>query len=210
MPTDFDASALLFAGVVFGLVGATAILMGLGALLRARPGRFLVRTLLGLALAAVGVAALAIAFGAQGYRALTREELAARIVVRPLGPQRFTARVVWPDGREATHTIAGDEVFVDAHILKWKPIANIFGLHTAYELDRIGGRYRSLEAERTAERTVHALAPERRVDLFDLRQRYLFLAPLFDAEYGSASFVPVSGDAEWRLLVSPSGLVLRP
>jgi hypothetical protein len=58
------------------------------------------------------------------------------------------------------------------------------------EQDRQGNQ------ERDAERTVHPLAPSRPVDLFELRRRYAFLAPLFDAEYGSASFVPVNGDAE--------------
>ncbi|MEP7057995.1 MAG: hypothetical protein ABI809_09525, partial [Caldimonas sp.] len=126
-----------------------------------------------------------------------------------LAPQRFSARFVFPDGREATYEIGGDQIQVDAHILKWKPAANLLGLSTAYELDRIGGRYRSIEQERAAARSVHPLGPTRTIDLFDLRQRYVFLAPLLDAEYGSASFVPVDGDAELRLSVSPSGLVLR-
>ena len=57
---------------------------------------------------------------------------------------------------------------------------------------------------------MHALAPSRPVDLFDLRQRYVVLAPLLDAEYGSASYVPVDGDVELQVRVAPSGLVLRP
>ncbi len=57
---------------------------------------------------------------------------------------------------------------------------------------------------------MHPLTSDRAVDLFELRRRYAFLAPLFDAEYGSASFVPVNGDAELQLLVSPTGLLMRP
>ena len=41
-------------------------------------------------------------------------------------------------------------------------------------------------------RTVHSLAPDTPIDLFDLRRRYAFLAPLLDAEYGSATFVAVN------------------
>ena len=37
-----------------------------------------------------------------------------------------------------------------------------------------------------------------------------WLAPFYDAEYGSASFVAVNGPAELELKVSTSGLVLRP
>jgi hypothetical protein len=210
MTTDPTQLLLLFAGVAFGVFGVVALVSGLAALLRARPLRFVARTLSGLLLAGAGTLALAVAFGSQGYRALTQEQPAGRIAVHSTGPQRFDARFVFPDGREATYALAGDEIYIDAHIIKWKPIANLVGLSTAYELDRIGGRYRSINQERDAERTVHPLAPSRPVDLFELRRRYAFLAPLFDAEYGSASFVPVNGDAELQLLVSPTGLLLRP
>jgi hypothetical protein len=210
MTTEPEQLLLLFAGLAFGVLGVVALVSGLAALLRARPLRFLVRTAFGLLLAAAGTLALAVAFGSQGYRALTQEQPAGRIVVRPTGPQRFEARFVFPDGREATYALAGDELYVDAHIIKWKPVANLIGLSTAYELDRIGGRFRSITQERGAERTVHPLTSDRAVDLFELRRRYAFLAPLFDAEYGSASFVPVNGDAELQLLVSPTGLLMRP
>ena len=105
--------------------------------------------------------------------------------------------------------IAGDELYVDAHILKWKSVANLFGLHTAYELDRVAGRYSTLDDERHAERTVYSLAPARSIDLFYLRRASELLAPLVDAEYGSASFVAARDTALWELRVSTSGLLLR-
>lgn len=83
------------------------------------------------------------------------------------------------------------------------------GLHTAYELDRVAGRYRAVNEERSAVRTVHSLARDKRVDLFGLRRRYEFLAPLLDAEYGSATFVPVARPAELELRVSTTGLLIR-
>jgi hypothetical protein len=47
------------------------------------------------------------------------------------------------------------------------------------------------------------------VDLYALRQRHAFLAPVFDAEYGSATFVPVTRPAELELRVSTTGLLMR-
>ena len=195
--------------VAFGVLGAVLVLLGIGALLRRRPFKFVVRTLAGLLLVAAGALAGAIAVGMHGYRALTREEVAAIITVRPTAPQRFEAAFKFPDGREAKYDLAGDEIYVDAHILKWKPVANVFGLHTAYELDRVGGRYKSIDQERSAKRTVHALRPERPVDIFTLRQRHALLSHVLDAEYGSAAFVPVSGAARLELRVSTSGLLIR-
>jgi len=57
---------------------------------------------------------------------------------------------------------------------------------------------------------VHSLEAAKPVDLFDIRQRYTFLAPLVDAEYGSATFVPVTQPAELEVRVSTTGLMIRP
>lgn len=200
---------LVVAGLLCAL-GALLVLAGVVALFRARVLTFGVRALLGLVLVLLGSTVGLVSLGLQGYRALTREELAARLVVEPKGPQRFTAKVIFPEGREAAFELAGDEVYVDAHILKWKPLANLLGVHTAYELGRIAGRYRDIGQERTAPRTVYALGRDREVDLFALRQRHAFLAPLVDAEYGSASFVPVNGPSRLELRVSTTGLLIRP
>ena len=210
MPTSTEQPLLLAAGILLGGIGVVALVLGLGALLRGRPVRFLLRGMTGLVFAVGGALALALALGAQGYRALTGEQTAGRIVVQPTAPQRFSARFIFPDGRETAFEIAGDEIFVDAHILKWKPIATLVGLKTAYELDRIGGRYRDIEQERTAARTVHPLGSPKPFDLFHLRERHVWLAPLLDAEYGSASFVPVTRPTELQLRVSSSGLLIRP
>ncbi|MES1204418.1 MAG: hypothetical protein ABUS79_00650 [Pseudomonadota bacterium] len=185
------------------------IIAGALALLGLHARRFVARTLLGVLLLAAGALAGTIAAGMQGYRAFTREEVAARLSVRPTGSQHFAATVRHPDGRENTFLIAGDEVYVDAHILKWKPIANVLGLHTAYELDRIGGRYRDIDKERRATRTIYPLRPERTVDLFDLRRRYDALGPLLDADYGSATFVAVTRQADLEVRVSTTGLLIR-
>ena len=206
---ELPASPFFLAAIALGALGAILVVAGVVALMWARPLRFVLRTLSGLLLLSLGALAGTVAIGTQGYRALTREDLAARLTVRPAGPQRFVATVRFPDGREATFDLAGDEIYVDAHILKWKPLANVLGLHTAYELDRVAGRYQSIEQERSALRTVHSLAQDKPLDLFRLRQRYAFLGTLLDAEYGSATFVSVTRPAELELRVSTSGLLMR-
>jgi hypothetical protein len=202
-------SPLFIIAAVCAVLGAILIVAGLAALWRARLLRFAGRTLFGLLLLALGALAGTLSLGFQGYRALTHEEVAARILVRPAGAQRFAATFRYPDGREAAFELAGDEIYVDAHILKWKPIANLLGLHTAYELDRVAGRYHAINEERAGTRTVHSLGRDRLIDLYGLRRRYEFLALLLDAEYGSATFVPVTGPAEFELRVSTTGLLIR-
>jgi len=209
MLPELASSSFFLVAVTLGALGAVLILAGIAALMRARALRFAMRTLAGLLLLSLGALAGTIAIGIQGYRAFTREDVAAHVLVRLAGPQRFAATFRFPDGREATFDLAGDEIYIDAHILKWKPLANMLGLHTAYELDRVAGRYHAIGEERSAVRTVHSLGRERLVDLFGLRRRYAFLAPLLDAQYGSATFVPVTRPAAFELRVSTTGLLIR-
>src|SRR3954463_8311897 len=117
-------SPFVFAAIGFGAFGAILLIAGVVALFRWRPMRFVVRSLIGLLLLALGALSGAIALGVQGYQALTGEEVAARVAVRPAGPQKFSVTLLYPDGRTQTFDLVGDELYVDAHILKWKPIAN--------------------------------------------------------------------------------------
>ena len=200
-------AAVAYAGA--GLALLSLFLAVLSA--RGRHGaRFAAWSALGLVFLLLAGLSGAVALGIRGYRNLTQEQLAARIHIRPLGAQQFRARFEFPDGRRANFTLAGDELYVDAHILKWKWVANWFGLQTHYELDRVSGRYRDLEDERDRERTVYALAPERRIDLFQLARTQPRMAPILDAEYGSASFVPADRPAAYEVRVSATGLLIRP
>ena len=202
-------SPFVLAAALLAALGGVFIIAGVVALRRARPLRFALRTLTGMLLLSLGGLAAAIGVGLSGYRSLTREDVAAHIVVRPVGPQRFAATFLVPGRPETTYELAGDAVYVDAHILKWKPMVNVLGLHTAYELDRVAGRYDDIAQERSGERTVYSLVQERPVDLFGLRRRYVILAPLLDAEYGSGTFVPVTRAAAFEVRVSTTGLLIR-
>lgn len=159
-------------------------------------------------LALAGLAAT-LGVSTQGYQALTREELAATVTTVPTGPRSFQAYVELPDGREATLAVTGDQVLVDAHILKWHPLANVLGLHTQYELDRLTGRYVDLDDELGLPRTVHSLKTDKPVDLFELARRYALLGLLVDTEYGSATYIEVDRPARFEIRVSTTGLLVR-
>jgi hypothetical protein len=204
MPDKLIIVALVFAALSVGFL--------IGGVAAARKRRFMgsafgiVLTLLFLALSALFAT---ISISTQGYRALTREEVAATVVVDRLAPTRFSAEFTFADGRTQSFTLAGDEFYVDAHILKWKPLANVLGLHTAYELDRVAGRYTKVEDEQSMRRTVYPLAEEKALDMYDLRARFPLFKPLVDTEYGSATFIAVQDRAEFEVRVSTTGLLIR-
>ncbi len=199
--------------VLFAAIAAGAVAGSLFATLRSLRRRHWLRTAAGTTallptLLLVALAGLLL-LNAWGYHALTHEEVAAVVETRPVGPQRFTAAFRFPDGSQAEFQLAGDELYVDARILKWKYWANLIGLYTSYELDRVAGRYRALADERDKPRTVHPLADDLPVDAFTLRQRFPQLAFLLDAEYGSATFVPANAVARYEIRVSTTGLLAR-
>lgn len=209
MPPELTDAPLFPFAVLFGVLGIVVVIAAVVSFIQLRLPQSGYRLLTGLFLLMLGAFAGTISVGMLGYRALTREQVAARIVVKPAGPQRFLATFKFPDGREITYDLAGDEIYVDAHIIKWSPYANMIGLHTAYEIDRVAGRYHKIKDEQEAMRTVHALGRDKAIDLYALRRRYSFLSPLFDAEYGSATFVAVTRPAELELRVSTTGLLMR-
>jgi len=163
---------------------------------------------------AVLMLTLALLFGTisisiQGYNALTREELAATVEIIPVSKQIFMARITFTDSSEKQFKLEGDEFYIDAHILKWKSLANLLGLHTLYELDRIAGRYTDIEDETNKNRTVYSVAEDKLIDAFDLRLKYPFLSFLVDAEYGSASFITTNAHKNLKIMVSTTGLLIR-
>jgi hypothetical protein len=200
---------LLAIAALLGIVGLATGFAAFAALARARLIRFVLRSVLSLLLLVAGALLGIIALGVQGMQALTSEQSAARIRLLPTGPQAYDAIVTFADGRSETYALAGDDIYVDAHIVKWTPLANLLGLQTSYRLDRIAGRYRALEQENTARRTIYSLGVPTFVDLVALGRR-LPLSPLFDAEYGSATYAPAAEPGELELKVSTTGLLMRP
>lgn len=201
------AYGLLFLGVLLLL---SAVLGGGTDSRRRRRAGGVVRTLSGLLVVALGLLGVAIGVGLRGYQALTREVTAATVRVTPLGEQSYAADITMADGTERRFTLRGDELYIDAQILKWSPAANLIGLHTGYRLDRISGRYTSIRDETLEPRTVFELEAPGPVDLFATVRRYPFLAPVVDAQYGSGTFVPVGQGGTYLIRVSTTGLLVRP
>jgi hypothetical protein len=198
--------------IAFGLLAVALIFLAASAWRRRNRVSSLVGFLTAALVLSLGVLCGAITVGIRGYRAFTAEAVAATIKTEPIGPHHFRATVTLPDSSLHMFDLAGDAVYVDAHVLKWRPLGTFLGLQTAYELDRIAGRYQTLGDEQTRERTVYSLARDKPFDAFDLAKRYWVLRPLVDAEYGSATFIGATapGGATYEIRVSTTGLLVRP
>jgi len=203
------AGPLTLIMAAFAVISAVFTIMALVAVRRRRVIGTAMAMLLGLLCLTLAALAGSVSLATHGYQALTHEVVAATVATRVTGPQQFTATFTFADGRRRSFDLTGDAIYVDALVVKWHPWANLLGLHTAYQLDRVGGRYDRLEDEQTRPRRVYPLAPPNPVDMFQLARFLARFGPLVDAEYGSATFVSARQPTELELRISTSGLLFR-
>lgn len=164
---------------------------------------------LGFALAAIGLAALAAAL--YHYLELDGEAQVATIALRQVEPQRYSATLTTADGRTRSFEIAGDEWQLDARVIRWELPALLAGAPPLYRLERLSGRYGDLKQEREATRSVHDLAHDAFPDLWTLKKQFPQYLPFVDTEYGSAAYLPMLDGATYAVsLGGRGGLVARP
>lgn len=169
------------------------------------------RGTLGLSLAALAVLVLLFAANLYSYQQLTAEKPVATLSIEKLQRQKFSVKIEEPNGKTATYQLYGDLWQLDARIIKWKGFLSALGMKPGYKLDRIQGRYLSIEDERSKERSVHALYdPKIGVDLWKSIQKNSMWFPLIDARYGSATYVPLKDGAIYAVNLSSTGLLARP
>lgn len=210
-----------------GLIGLVFVLTGLGGLFR---GRFFSGGLSAIGggglVAAAAIAALT-GLNVQTYARLTYERPVATLQLKQLGPQYFEATVIQPAlseeqaARTAVYPLHGDEWRMEAQVLKWKPWANVLGLDAQYRLDRLSGRYRSIDQEISGARSVHPLyaADEDaglagrlpwKISAWDAARKYRRYVDAVDTLYGSAAYMPMADGARYEVWITQSGLIARP
>ena len=212
------------APAVVGLLGLTLLVRGLGALFRGRFVGGLLGGGVGAALMAAATIASLLALDVQTYARLTYERPVATIQTRQLGPQYFEATVMQPDRGENAPAVSnlyplhGDEWRIEAQVLKWKPWANVLGLDTQYRLDRLSGRYHSIEQEINGARSVHPLTggdegPDWmpwKVSAWDTARKYRKYVNAVDTLYGGGAYMPMADGARYEVWITQSGLIARP
>ena len=162
-------------------------------------------------LLAIAAMLFVVSLNLRTYARLTHERPVAEIVFEQRGPQTFNATLTQvPNGEIQMFVLSGDEWQLDARVLKWKGWANLFGLDAQYRLERVSGRYRNIDQERSAERTVYALAENPGLDLWQMTLDKPDRLPFVDAVYGNAAYMPMSDGARYEVSITQTGLIARP
>ena len=191
------------------VIGLYLLVKGLARIWRRRLIRGSLQGMTGLFFIASAFLAVSIAMNLYTYQVFNQEQMAAEVRIESLGPQYFRLYFT-PESQESQiYEVRGDQWQVDARIIKWHGLANMVGLKTVYRLERLSGRYQNHEQERTAVRSVHALADTQGLDLWSLSRKYKQKLPWVDAVYGNAAYMPLIDLARFKVMVSASGLLIR-
>lgn len=203
---------MILISVVCGLAFLGLVFLGFAvrAFLYERWGAAFGRTFAGLVCLAIAASLGFVGFALTSYQRLADEQTAAEVQIRKHGDKHFTAMVIYPSKAFQVFDLYGDEWQIDARVLQWHGLARLLGFDAMYRLERISGRYSDIAAEKSAQRTVHALPPPDRFDIWGLAKGAKEWMPWVDALYGSAVFLPMADNTIYEVRVSPTGLVARP
>lgn len=196
--------------IITALVGLLLLLAGLRKLSGRRFITGSLQGLTGLLLITISAAFFLLLGNFYTYHRLTAEQPLAELRFHSLGPQYYQAIVHYPSGEWQVFDLHGDEWQLDARMLKWRGYATLIGFDSVYRLERLSGRYRAIEQERHAERSVYALSQDPMIDLWTLAKTYNQWIPWVDALYGSATYLPMADNALYAVSVTNSGLLARP
>ncbi|MCK7592184.1 hypothetical protein [Pseudomarimonas salicorniae] len=162
-------------------------------------------------LMAVALLAILLAAAVHHYRPWRAGSLIAELAVREIGPQHFEVTLSLPAEVPTTYALRGDQWQFDVRLLRWKLPAALLGAPRLYQPDRLSGRYSDIEAERSAERSVHALADDSAWDAWRLKRRFASQLPIFAADYGSSAYLPLVDGTRFHILVGDvGGIEARP
>jgi hypothetical protein len=179
----------------------------------------------------VGLGAGLLGLNVQTYQRLTYERPVAVVSARETGPQLFSVTMCEPStGRTLIFDVHGDQWRLEAFVLKWKPWANVLGLDSQYELDRLSGRYASTQDELNAPRSAYDLSkakeaptmvaavqnptalPEvftKGINVLALPEPLQKYAPAVDTRYGNGVFMTLRDGGVQQVWFTQDSLIAR-
>ncbi len=194
--------------------GVLLFLSGFSGLMGGSRASGIVRIVLGVPFAIVGLAASLLAFNTQSFARLTHEGDVADVRVKAADPANriYDVSVTRLDGPNVTIgcKLQGDEWVMSARVQKWKPWANVLGLDTTYNLDQLSNKYfDALYANGKPISACDLKGPPPLVNSYVPKSWLFWLvdhAYVEDRRFGSAVYMPLADGAQYRVVMTQSGL----
>lgn len=200
---------MLQGSLVFVLVVTGLLLLLFSSYLLFKRGWFIawLKGSFAIALVAGAVFSLLSLLDVLSYRQLLSEVPIATISIYKKGDQYYDLTLVDSDSNEQRFEIHGDQWQLDARLLTWIGPLAAAGQKPLYRLDRLSGRYVSLEQARNGEQSVFSLKQSQYVDLWDLFNK---IDTWMDVSYGSAVYMPMENGAVFSVHLTAKGMNVRP
>jgi hypothetical protein len=154
-----------------------------------------------------------IAWDMRNFHEIEPDKSVATISFEKIEHQAFIATLALTDlATTKDFYLKGDQWQIDARVLRWTGFMQRIGSKPGYLLERLAGRYLSIEDERNFERSVYSLKPENQFipDLWLWLYAQKQTLPFVDAVYGSATFLPMADGALFEVVLTTSGLAAKP
>lgn len=198
----------VLATIVLAATGAVLVIAGL--LFFRHPG-WLLTWLKGMAVFGVilaGLYVLVIALNLTSYHSLAGMQTVATISTQREADQIWQVTLNSDDGVSTVRTLQGDQWQIDVRIIRFSGPLRWLDIASGYRLDRLSGRYTSLEQERSSPRTTITLSEAIWPDLWQWDREVNL--PFVEAVDGNATFMPMRDGAVFDVKLSSSGLVSVP
>jgi hypothetical protein len=148
-----------------------------------------------------------VAFNLIHYSTVEEGQVIATLRFTELDNQEFDVELVGREDKKHLYRISGDQWQLDVRLIKVS--AWFDGGLPAYKLDRLSGRYLSLEQENEAQRTAHDLLGKQLVDTWPWFANKKWLG-FIQAKYGSATYMPMADGAIYQVRLFHDGLDASP
>jgi len=205
----------MYSGFVIGIaavIGIVLLLISLKLL-----GRFgwlfhWIRGTVGLSLLAAVAFVVFIGIDLLTYRQILNDQAIASLTFSKIDEQEYKVEVSFVfEERVEEFTLKGDQWQMDARIIRLNGLLAVMGAKPGYRLDRLSGRYYSLEDERRKKRSIYTLAQSTSyTDFWSFLYKNDAKVPWVEAVYGSATFLPMADKAIFQVSLSNSGLTAVP
>lgn len=149
----------------------------------------------------------AVAFNLFHYSVVDDGQVIATLRFAEIGPQEFDVELVGREKNKQLYRIEGDQWQLDVRLIKVS--AWFDGDLPAYKLDRISGRFLSLEQENQASDNAYDLLGSQFVDTWPWFANKKWLG-FVQAKYGTATYMPMANGAIYQVRLFHDGLDAQP
>lgn len=138
------------------------------------------------------------------YNVFTQEEPVLTLTFEQQGEREYLAKIRSPRNLRGEYLIQGEQWRVDARFIKMRYWSNLLGISSRYSVDRLEGRYISVQDQNSLQSTAHQLtdSEEKHFTIFGW-------SPFFDTEYGSSTYQLIDPQKKFTVYKTPTGLMTR-